>query len=736
MLLLSLQPSIAHLSSSSSFSFANAISTWRCRPIAITPLPPRTSSLLQVSCKIDVDDAKIERSANKAARRMEKRGIHVDAKTLHQLRKKEMQKARRKARKELKGGAVIAGRENLWETAFRERLADTVAGFPDATQMVVEKDTGFKEQLHGQRDFDGRPSSVESGFKGGGELLAADKGLSSMRSVREVDGRFLSAEWVNPDDVTGLSSSKVENAAHSKKMKRTILQGRDLDEFRKMLLCRRRGELDFFLNDDDVEEDDKCFSGQIISADKEEIYLNWLANQLNTADIRMKRFQFSRLMHRGRLKLTEGRVLKLVQKLGDLGNWRCAMHVVHWVHDRERYQHCKSRYVYTTLLGVLARSRRPTEALNVFNVMRESFFTYPDMAAYHCLAVTLGQAGKLTELLDVVEVLRAGPERKFKDVPLLDWNGRLLPDVIIYNAIINACVPLSQWEGTLWVLEKINQENISPNSATYGLTIEVMVKAKKFDLACKFYQRMEKRGLHPNSHTYKALVEALGSAGKTEAAVELINEMEKRGIVASAGAYFSLACCLCAAGRWQDAIMQVEKIKELSSSKPEVITYTGLIKACKQAGLWKDAISLFNRMQLICAPNIGTLNLMIAIYGKNHLYEDAKSLFEGIKKGRLSPQYLYKNELRLSPDEFTYEAMLGACALAEKWDYFEQVHREMCLRGFQLDEARHSWFINALFKSNKMHLVDGISSKWKSSCHLENLEVGKNLEVNKVQAAS
>ncbi len=60
---------------------------------------------------------------------------------------------------------------------------------------------------------------------------------------------------------------------------------------------------------------------------------------------KMRQIFLSRLMHSARLKWTEGRLLRLVQLLGDKGNWRRAIQVVHWVHCREHFKHCKSRFV-------------------------------------------------------------------------------------------------------------------------------------------------------------------------------------------------------------------------------------------------------------------------------------------------------------------------------------------------------------------------------------------------------
>lgn len=61
--------------------------------------------------------------------------------------------------------------------------------------------------------------------------------------------------------------------------------------------------------------------------------------------------------------------------------------------------------------------------------------SYPDLVAYHCLAVALGQAGYLKELFEVIDIMRSPPMKKFKTGVLGKWDPRLEPDIIVYNAV-------------------------------------------------------------------------------------------------------------------------------------------------------------------------------------------------------------------------------------------------------------------------------------------------------------
>lgn len=62
---------------------------------------------------------------------------------------------------------------------------------------------------------------------------------------------------------------------------------------------------------------------------------------------------------------------------------------------------------------------------------------YPDMAAYHSIAVTLGQAGFLKELINVIDSMKMKPSKRPKNLWRRDWDPCLQPDVVIYNAVMN-----------------------------------------------------------------------------------------------------------------------------------------------------------------------------------------------------------------------------------------------------------------------------------------------------------
>ncbi|XP_077220238.1 tetratricopeptide repeat (TPR)-like superfamily protein isoform X2 [Tasmannia lanceolata] len=376
------------------------------------------------------------------------------------------------------------------------------------------------------------------------------------------------------------------------------------------------------------------------------------------------------------------------------------------IREEDGIQLLIDRFVYTKLLAVLGKSRRPSEALRIFNMMLDDCHIYPDMPAYRSIAVTLGQAGHVKELFNVIECMRQKPSKRIKNMRKRNWDLCLEPDVVIFNAVLNACVPTQQWKGVSWVLEQMRHSGLKPTGATYGLAMEVMLKSRKYDLVHKYFEKMRRSGLAPKAITYKVLVRAFWEEGKVNDAVEAVRNMEQIGVVGAASVYYELACCLCYFGRWQEAMVEVEKMKKIPLSKPLEVAFTGMIQSCMDGGHVKHCISIFEHMKDYCNPNIGTINAMLKVYGRNDMFAQAKELFEETKKTSSGFETYLGDHTCIIPDAYSYSSMLEASASAHRWEYFEYVYKEMTLCGSRLDQNKHACVLVEASRAGKWHLLE------------------------------
>ncbi|XP_070052052.1 pentatricopeptide repeat-containing protein At5g67570, chloroplastic isoform X2 [Nicotiana tomentosiformis] len=399
-------------------------------------------------------------------------------------------------------------------------------------------------------------------------------------------------------------------------------------------------------------------------------------------------------------------MLRLVEGLGEKGQWRHALSVVHWVFNSKEHRRCKSRFVYTKLLAVLGKARRPREALQVFNLMRGDAHIYPDMAAYHSVAVTLGQAGLLKELINIIDCMKQKPE-KIKYMRKKNWDPVLQPDLVVYNAVLNACVPSRQWRGVFWAFEQLRKNGLKPNGPSYGLAMEVMLQSGRFDLVHEFFGKMKRSGEALKALSYKVLVKAFWGEGRVNEAIQAVREMEQRGVVGNASVYYEVACCLCYHGMWEEAFLEIEKLKMLHHTRPLAVTFTGMILSSMDGGYVDGCICIFEHSKKHCELDIGIINAMLKVYGKNDMFFKAKELFEWAKTENPGPQLCQGNfSSSHSPDAYTYTSMLEASACSLQWEYFECVYKEMALAGYQLDQSRHAHLLVEASKAGKVHLLE------------------------------
>lgn len=429
-----------------------------------------------------------------------------------------------------------------------------------------------------------------------------------------------------------------------------------------------------------------------------------LAKSLNGANIDMPEWMFSKMMRSAQIRFTDHSILRVIQILGKFGNWRRVLQVIEWLQRRERFKSHKLRYIYTTALDVLGKARRPVEALNVFHAMLQQLSSYPDLVAYHSIAVTLGQAGHMKELFDVIDTMRSPPKKKFKTGALGKWDPRLEPDVIVYNAVLNSCVQRKQWEGAFWVLEQLKKQGLQPATTTYGLVMEVMFACGKYNLVHEFFKKMQKSSI-PNALTYRVIVNTLWREDKIDEAIQTVRNMERRGIVGSAALYYDFARCLCSAGRCQEALMQIEKICKVAN-KPLVVTYTGLIQACLDSGSIENGTYVFTQMENFCSPNLVTCNIMLKGYLDHGMYEEAKKLFQKMLEDGYNISSKSGFELRVTPDIYTFNTLLDACITEKRWDDFEYFYKRMLHSGYNFNIKRHLRMILDACKAGKGELLD------------------------------
>ncbi|CAH9076437.1 unnamed protein product [Cuscuta europaea] len=512
------------------------------------------------------------------------------------------------------------------------------------------------------------------------------------------EGKLIGRPWerLHKLQMQELSSEKMQYSGDK-------FSAQPLRELRDIIECER--EKYRWILDDDVQIEDGWSDYKSSNWEPPKLRggesgaIRFVIDKLSGTKMIAKNYKFLRVMKHSGLQFTERQMLKLVEGLGDRGEWRHALSVVEWVYNLKEHKHYRSRFVYTKLLAVLGKSMRPHEALGVFNLMRGDARIYPDMAAYHSLCVILGQAGLLKELISIIDCMKEKP-KKIQNMRHKDWDPAILPDIVIYNAVLNACVPSRQWRGVHWVFQQLRKNALKPNGATYGLAMEVMLRSRKYDLVHEFFEKMKASGVAVKAITYKVLVKAFWEEGKANEAIHAVREMEQRGVIGTPCVYYELACCLCYHGKLEGAFFEIKKLRSLGWTRPLAVTFTGMILSSMDGGHIHNCITIYEHSKKHCKMDTGIINAMLKVYGRNDMFLEAKELYELTKKVDTS------SEISISPDIYTFSSMLEASAHSLQWEYFDNVYKEMTLVGHQLDTKKHAHLLVDASKAGKGHLLD------------------------------
>ncbi|RXH86889.1 hypothetical protein DVH24_022162 [Malus domestica] len=397
-----------------------------------------------------------------------------------------------------------------------------------------------------------------------------------------------------------------------------------------------------------------------------------LAKWLNGADIDMPEWMFSKMMRSAQIRFTDHSILRVIQLLGKLGNWR-----------------------------------------------REQMSSYPDLVAYHSIAVTLGQAGHKRALFDVIDTMRSPPKKKFKTGadPWLD--------LVVFHAVLNACVQRKQWEGVFCVLQQLKQPGLQPAATTYELVMELSMKQVdvsmwQVQLGSRVFQESAEDFYTKrfNLQRYVTISTGLVShlifrcrwiiltvvntpwrEGKIDEAVSVVHNMERRGIVGYAALYYDFARCLCSAGRCQEALMQYLFWFGTSAC----ITVGSLIPPFL---LVENAAYVFKQMENFCSPNLVTCNIMLKAYLDHGMFEKARDLFLKMLDDGNNTSSISDYKIRIIPDSYTFNTLFDTCVTEKRWDDFEYVYKRMLHHVFHFNAKRHPRMILDACKAGKVELLD------------------------------
>lgn len=216
--------------------------------------------------------------------------------------------------------------------------------------------------------------------------------------------------------------------------------------------------------------------------------------------------------------------------------------------------------LYTMLVNQFLRKGEIDLALHIFDLMTMNQIE-PDLIAYGSLISGLcrqkrgGQSRLLVRKLKKARYIlfRLDSRGKFstrmlhkKRLPSLSitekvnfalgkvqdlTNSGLVPDLHIYNGILNGLCIASRMEDVYDHITRMQNNGIAPNQVTFTILMKFSIRSGDVDCAIRLFNQMNSDGYIPDNISYNTLIIGFCLAGRVIEGVSLAYGMQKRGLI-------------------------------------------------------------------------------------------------------------------------------------------------------------------------------------------------------------
>ncbi|GAU19164.1 hypothetical protein TSUD_89290 [Trifolium subterraneum] len=212
----------------------------------------------------------------------------------------------------------------------------------------------------------------------------------------------------------------------------------------------------------------------------------------------------------------------------------------------------KTTIVYDILLTAYCQLKKPNQALECFNLMKENGIL---PAIDTCNRVlSMGRISEADEMFkkskkeglvpDIImfnalidgHCANGNIDRAFQLLNEMD-NAKILPDEITYNTLMQGYCREGKVEEAQTLLDEMKRRGIKPDHISYNTLISGYSKRGDIKDALKVYDEMLSIGFDPTILTYNALIQGHCKIGEVERAEELFFEMKSKGITPDDNTY-------------------------------------------------------------------------------------------------------------------------------------------------------------------------------------------------------
>ena len=158
-----------------------------------------------------------------------------------------------------------------------------------------------------------------------------------------------------------------------------------------------------------------------------------------------------------------------------------------------------------------------------------------------------------------------------------------------YRAMTQAASQVTDWQGALRLLERMEADGKPADAAAYGHAVAACAKADQPTEGRSLLDKLQKAGVMAEARGYNQVMSSFARQRRWSEALGLLREMCAAGVTPTVISYNAALSACSKAGRWNEAIELLGEM-EAGRSKgggsvpaPDVISYSTVISACQKA---------------------------------------------------------------------------------------------------------------------------------------------------------
>eukprot|EP01018_Ginkgo_biloba_P009804 Gb_15644 [translate_table: standard] len=302
---------------------------------------------------------------------------------------------------------------------------------------------------------------------------------------------------------------------------------------------------------------------------------------------------------------------------------------------------------WTAMIAGYAQNGHLDEALALFQKMPER-----NIVSWNAMIAGYAQNGYVEEALHLFEKM---PER----------------DVVSWSGMIAGYVQNGHFIEALELFRQMQLGGVKPNSVSFVSLLPACANLAALEHGKEVHEDIIRHGFHSDIVVGNALVDMYAKCGSIDVARKMFDKMPEQDAVS----WNAIIVGYAMHGHGEEALHLFEQMQH-SGTKPNHVTFIGVLFACCHAGLVDYGWQHFDRMSqdYSITPTVEHYCCMVDLLGR---------------AGKLDEAYNFINKMPIKPNAVVWASLLGACRT------HTHIKLAECVAGrlFELDPENASHYV-------------------------------------------